>query len=174
MKKVFFEKSESCRDLLPVEISFILDVIWGENSQMRVAILRREADWTIRLETQRYIDRYSNIHGSSASFPRVTPKVTLLSLEDWLDRPEPKSAFQSQYEYRRFLVLQEFARAFQIPNTLFRSSAEYSFNNELIMGASNSEWMIKEYNSSSRTKLGSQKRQPIRLSPLDFHWQRET
>lgn len=174
MKRVFFQKSDSCRNLLPTEINFILDVIWGEHKDVRVAILSREADWTIRLETQRYIDRYSNIHGSSASFPRVTPKVTLLSLEDWTERPDPKTAFQSQYEYRRFLILQEFARTFQIPNTLFRSSAEYSFNNELIMGASNSEWMIKEYNSSSRTKLASRKRLPTRLSPLDFHWQTET
>lgn len=174
MKRVFFQSSESCRNLTETDIKFIIDVIWAEDRHMRVAFVEKEADWLIRLETQRYIDRYSNIHGSSASFPRVTPKVTLLSLEDWMERPEPKTAFRSQYDYRRFLILDEYARAFQIPNTLFRGSTTYSFNNELIKDASNSEWMIKEYNSSSRTKLGSQKRPPIRLSPLDFHWQRET
>lgn len=148
MKRVFFQKSESCRSLTPEDISFILDVLWKENTHIRTAIVIGEADWTIRLETQRYIDRYSDIHGSSASFPCVTPKVTLLSLEEWIERPEPKTAFYCQTSFRRFLILQEFARAFQVPNTLFRSSAIGSFNNEMIKDASNSEWMIKDYKLS--------------------------
>lgn len=167
MKRVFFQKSDSCRSLLPAEINFILDAIWAEHKDVRIALLSGEADWTIRLETQRYIDRYSDIHGSSASFPRVTPKVTLLSLDEWTERPYPKTAFKTQFEYRRFLVLREFARAFQIPNTVFRSSAEYSFNNELIKDASNSEWMIKDYKLSSRTKLSRHSGRPIPPSLLE-------
>ena len=173
MKRVFFQKSDSCRNLSPEDISFILEVLWKENAHIRTASLIGESDWTIRLETQRYIDRYSNIHGCSASFPYVTPKITLLSLEEWTERPEPKSAFYSQISFRKFLILREYYKAFRIPNTLFRGSADGSFNNEMIKDASNSEWMIKDYKSSSRTKLGRHSGRTIPPSLLEDLSQQE-
>lgn len=164
-KRIFFQRSESCRDLTPEEIGFILDVIWQHDKEWKVAVLSGEAEWSIRLETQRYIDFHSNVHGSSVSFPLVTPKITLLSLEEWTERPEPKSAFTSQVNFRKFLLLREYYKSFRIPNTLFRNSNEESFNNIFIKDASNSDWMIKEYNSSSRTKSGDRQNQSTALLP---------
>lgn len=170
-KRIFFQRSESCRDLHQDEIGFILDTLWEFDKTWKIALVWGEATWAIRLETQRYIDNMSNINGSSASFPLVTPKVTMLSLEEWTERPEPKCLF-SQTSFRKFLILQEYHRAMRIPNTLFRDTQNYSFNNRLIQGAVNSEWLVKECKSSSRTKWEGPYRQPSPLEPPPDHLRR--
>lgn len=164
-KRIFFQRSESCRDLTTEEIGFILDVIWQHDNEWKIALVFGEAEWSIRLETQKCIDFYSNIHGTSVSFPLVTPKITLLSLEEWTDRPEPKSAFTSQVNFRKFLLLREYYKTFRIPNSLFRNSNEESFNNVLIKDAVNSDWMVKDYTSFSRTKSDYRRNRSIALLP---------
>lgn len=169
MRRIFFQESESCRNLTQDEIGFILDILWEHDKTLKIGMTWRESAWAIRLETQRYIDAISNIEGTSASFPLVTPRVTLLSLEEWTDRPEPKKAFSSQVTFRRFLLLREYHRAFRIPNTVFMSSAEFSVNNHLIRGAGNSEWMVTGCKSSSHTIWEYCQSQPIALSPPPSH-----
>lgn len=169
MRRIFFQASESCRNLTQEEIGFILDVLWEHDKTLKVGIIWGECQWAIRLETQRYIDAISDIQGGSATFPLVTPKVTLLSLEDWSERPEPKKAFSSQLAYRRFLILREYYRAFRIPNTVFVDSQVGSFNNYLIRGAGNSEWMVTGCKSSSHTRWEYCQSQPIPLSPPPTH-----
>jgi hypothetical protein len=172
MKRIFFQRSESCRNLTQDEIGVILHILWEHDKTLKIALLWREATWSIRLETQRYIDNMSHIHGTSVSFPLVTPRVTMLSLEEWTERPEPRQAFSSQVTFRRFLILREYHRVFRIPNTIFMSSTEFSMNNHLIQGASNSEWLVKGYNSSSRTKWEYCQNPPTGLSPPPSHLSR--
>ena len=169
MKRIFFQTSQSCRNLTQDEIGFILDVLWEQDKTLKIGMVWGESAWAIRLETQRYIDAISNIEGTSASFPLVTPRVTLLSLEEWTDRPEPKKAFSSQVTFRRFLILREYYRSFRIPNTVFMTSTEFSVNNHLIRGAGNAEWMVKDCKSSSHTIWEYCQSQPIPLLPPPSH-----
>lgn len=171
IKRIFFQKSESCRDLTQDEMGFILDTVWEFDKTWRISMVWREAMWAIRLETQRYIDGFSNIQGSSASFPLVTPKVTMLSLEEWTNRPEPRTIF-SQVSFRKFLIIQELHRAMRIPNTLFRDTTNYSFNNRLIQGAVNSDWLVKECKSSGHTKSEFLYHPPSPLLPPHTHLHR--
>ena len=172
MRRIFFQASESCRNLTQEEIGFILDVLWEQEKGLKIGLVWGESIWAIRLETQRYIDNISNIQGTSVSFPLVTPKVTLLSLEELTERPEPKKAFSSQVTFRKFLLLREYHRAFLIPNTVFMSSVDFSVNNHLIRGAGNSEWMTTGYKSSSHTRWEYSQSQPIPLSPPPDHLSR--
>ena len=172
MKRIFFQKSESCRNLTTDEIGFILDVLWEHDKELKIGLGWGESAWAIRLETQKYIDYHSNIQGTSASFPLVTPKITMLALEEWTERPEPKKAFSSQVTFRKFLLLREYHRAFQIPNTVFVNSDVFSVNNYLIVGAANSEWMVTGYKSSSHTKSGYSQSQPTPLLPPPAHLSR--
>lgn len=147
MKRLFFERSVSCRDIRPDEINFIFDVLNRDNSwniKWKPAIVKGESDWTIRLETQFYIDQLSSLHGHSASYPLVTPKITLLSLDEWVNIPEPRSVFDGLYSYRRYLVLLECARAFRLKAPLFRSAETYSLNNRMIEGAEKTDWMVTD------------------------------
>ena len=173
-RRIFFQESDSCRSLTADEIGFILDIIWEHDKKMKIALVFGEALWSIRLETQKYIDEISNLQGSSVSFPLVTPKITLLSLEEWTDRPEPKNVFYSQVAFRRFLLLREYHRAFRIPNSIFQSSMEGSVNNNLITGASASQWLVEGYKSSSHTRSGHHTRQPNSLLPPASHLHRGT
>lgn len=172
MKRIFFQESQSCRSLTADEIGFILDIVWEHDKQLKIALVWGEAAWSIRLETQRYIDSISNILGSSASFPLVTPKVTVLSLEEWESRPEPKNAFSNQLAFRRFLIMREYYRAFQIPNFVFMNSQVGSFNNHLIRGAGNSEWLVTGCKSTLHTRLEYSQNQPTALSPPPGHLSR--
>jgi hypothetical protein len=172
MKRIFFQTSESCRNLTQDEIGFILDVLWEQVKDLKIALVWGEAAWAIRLETQRYIDGISNIEGTSVSFPLVTPRVTLLSLEDWNQIPEPRNTFTSLLSYRRFLIVREYHRAFRISSRVFMSSTEFSVNNHLIRGAGNSEWLVKGYKSSERTRWEYCPSQPTVLLPPPSHLSR--
>lgn len=151
MVKVFFQPSESCRSLNIDEIGFILDVLWEQHKDIKIAAVVQESDWSIRLETQRYIDSVSEYFGTSMGFHLTTPKITLISLDEWNEQLEPASAFQGILPYRRFLIVREYYRVFRIPNKLFIGSDKVSINNRFIHGLVDTEWMTTDM-SFQRTK----------------------
>lgn len=143
MKVICFPPSESSRDFTLDEKLFIHRVLNGPNAwpyKWKVTLNPREADWLISLESQWYIDLVSDIHRHSATFALLTPKVTMISLDEWLKCPDPKDAFDGLIGFRKYLLLLECARAFKIDTTAFRSANTTSFNNKLIFN-NNSEWL---------------------------------
>ena len=144
IRKLWIERSTSCRDFSQDEILFLFATLnnpgaWGD--KWVGAKDRISSEWCVRLETQRYIDRVSELQGHSATYRHVTPKVTLFSLDDWCEVPHPKAAFQDLLAYRRFLILFECGRAMNLTATHFRDLKKTSVNNIMMYEAENTEWL---------------------------------
>lgn len=106
---------------------------------------RAEADWDLRLETQRYIDRGSDLMGHSATFRMVTPKITMLSLDHWGAIPSPRSAFGNDlFVARRHMLLLELARAFRIPSAAFREAVNSTSHNNIFLNGSTEGWLNED------------------------------
>ena len=137
--RIWFPPSLSSRSFDEYEARWIMDVL-NEGHRVKAVPIEQEADWEVRLETQRHIDRLTTHVGVSATFAHVTPKVTLISLDDWTQNP--RGAFLGLPQWRRYLIHYEMARAFNLQSTAFRSIKDKCFNNYMMRGAE-SDWLHK-------------------------------
>lgn len=125
--KVYFEISQTCRPFTDSEKRFILSILndrrsWTSPRHWSETKVRNNADWSVGLESQSYIDSFPGMKGLSVTFMQEMPRRSLLSYDNWTHVPDALRGIYNVKEYRTYLVNHELGHGLGLPHISSRDA----------------------------------------------------